>query len=125
MAAAVAIVIFASTLLICAGICLNWLWLKPKKLEKQLRQHGFQGNSYRFWYGDKKEEMSMAKARSKSIPLHHDIAPRILPFLHKHVPNYGMYLVAAYLTQQCFRFMYVISEWPKNGYFNESSLEYD
>ncbi|KAK1401744.1 Cytochrome P450, family 72, subfamily A, polypeptide 15 [Heracleum sosnowskyi] len=86
MAAAIVAIAFAAL----AWMALNWLWLRPKKLEKQLRQQGFQGNSYRFWFGDKKEEESMlTEARSKPIPLHHDIAPRILPFLHKHVSSYG------------------------------------
>ncbi|GAY66724.1 hypothetical protein CUMW_251090 [Citrus unshiu] len=26
---------------------LNWVWLKPKKLEKFLRKQGFSGNSYK------------------------------------------------------------------------------
>ncbi|KAK1401745.1 Secologanin synthase [Heracleum sosnowskyi] len=89
---AVAILVFvASTLLICAWMALNRLWLKPKKLEKQLRQHGFQGNSYRFWFGDKKQELAMLiEAKSKPIPLyHHDIAPRVVPGLHKIVSDYG------------------------------------
>ncbi|KAK1401743.1 Secologanin synthase [Heracleum sosnowskyi] len=88
---AVAIAFVAFTVLICAWMALNWLWLRPKKLEKQLRQHGYQGNSYRFWSGDKKEERSMlTEAESKPIPLYnHDIAPRVVPFLHKHVSSYG------------------------------------
>ncbi|KAK1401746.1 Secologanin synthase [Heracleum sosnowskyi] len=90
MAAAI-LVFVASIILIFAWMALNRLWLKPKKLEKQLRQHGYQGNSYGFWFGDKKEELSMlTEAESKPIPLYnHDIAPRVVPVLHKLVSDYG------------------------------------
>lgn len=97
MEAAVAIVIVASTFLMCAWMTLYRLWLKPKKLEKQLRQQGFRGNSYRLWFGDKKEEVSMLiQAKSKPIPLyHHDIAPRVVPVLHKLVSEYGILFISA------------------------------
>lgn len=100
MEAALAIVFVASTLLICAWMTLYRLWLKPKNLEKQLRQLGFEGNSYRFWFGDKKEEVSMLiEAKSKPIPLYnHQIAPRVVPVLHQLVSRYGMYLVGFYYS---------------------------
>lgn len=102
-AAVVAILFVALTILICAWMALNWLWLRPKKQEKQLRKQGFQGSSYRFWFGDNKEELSMlTEAISKPIPLQHDIASRIVPFLHKHVSSYGMYLVVLYYSVMCF-----------------------
>ncbi|KAL8155498.1 cytochrome P450 CYP72A219-like [Apium graveolens] len=91
MEAAIVRVCVASVLLLCAWTALYRLWLKPKKLEKQMRQHGFQGNPYRFWFGDKKEEVAMLiEANSKPLPLyHHDIAPRVIPVLHKLVSHYG------------------------------------
>ncbi|KAJ8571054.1 hypothetical protein K7X08_038026 [Anisodus acutangulus] len=70
---------------------LNYLWFKPKDLEKQLRQQGFKGNSYKFLYGDMKEMKKMGEeAMSKPINFSHDtIWPRVSPFIHKTITNYG------------------------------------
>ncbi|KAK1582082.1 hypothetical protein Q3G72_011686 [Acer saccharum] len=68
----------------------NWVWLRPKKMEKYLRQQGLSGNSYRFLYGDLKDYSIMSKqAKSTPINLTHDISPRVLPFNHKLLHNYG------------------------------------
>ncbi|KAK0599808.1 hypothetical protein LWI29_008809 [Acer saccharum] len=68
----------------------NWVWLRPKKMEKYLRQQGLSGNSYRFLYGDLKDYSIMSKqAKSTPINLTHDISPRVLPFDHKLLHNYG------------------------------------
>ncbi|XP_006364092.1 cytochrome P450 CYP72A219-like [Solanum tuberosum] len=77
---------------------LNWVWFKPKKLEKCLRQQGFKGNSYKFLFGDVKEMMKMGKeALSKPIDFSHDmIWPRVMPFFHKTINNYGKNCFAWY-----------------------------
>lgn len=79
--------------LIWAWRILNWVWFKPKMLEKCLRQQGFKGNSYKFLFGDVKEMMKMGKeALSKPIDFSHDMTwPRVMPFFHKTINNYGMY----------------------------------
>ncbi|KAK6230853.1 hypothetical protein QUC31_002371 [Theobroma cacao] len=70
---------------------LDWVWLKPKRLERCLRKQGLRGNSYRFLSGDIKESSDMSKqARSKPMPLSDDIAQYVSPFLHQTVKNYGM-----------------------------------
>ncbi|KAD3641965.1 hypothetical protein E3N88_31189 [Mikania micrantha] len=33
----------------------NWVWLRPKAMEKSLREQGLTGNRYRFFFGDLKE----------------------------------------------------------------------
>nr|ABC69390.1 CYP72A53v1 [Nicotiana tabacum] len=70
---------------------LNYVWLKPKELEKYLRQQGFKGNSYKFLFGDMKETKKMGEeAMSKPINFSHDmIWPRVMPFIHKTITNYG------------------------------------
>ncbi|XP_010683652.2 cytochrome P450 72A397 [Beta vulgaris subsp. vulgaris] len=69
---------------------LNWLWLKPKHLEMQLRKQGFSGNRYRLLYGDMKESSKMAKeAISSPIEISDDIVPRVQPFTHQIVKNFG------------------------------------
>ncbi|KAK0597235.1 hypothetical protein LWI29_023237 [Acer saccharum] len=74
----------------------EWVWLKPKKVEKWLRQQGFSGNSYRFLHGDMKD-MSAMRIQATAKPIssgadshgHHNIVPRILPFNHHIITVYG------------------------------------
>lgn len=73
---------------------LNWIWLTPKKLEKQLRQQGFNGKSYGLLsLGDIREMVKMSEeAKSKPIGLSGDILPRVLPVDLHTIANYGMLL---------------------------------
>ncbi|XP_063935032.1 cytochrome P450 72A397 [Daucus carota subsp. sativus] len=66
-------------------------WLRPKKVEKRLREIGFKGNSYRFFYGDAKEmEQMRIRVLSKPIDLSSDdIASRVLPYHHYLAQKYG------------------------------------
>lgn len=69
---------------------MNWVWLQPRCLEKCLREMGFRGNSYRLLVGDMKEVLKMdEEAKSKAIKFSHDIVPRIMPFIHKTIIDYG------------------------------------
>ncbi|XP_073123463.1 cytochrome P450 72A225-like [Henckelia pumila] len=69
---------------------LNWAWLRPKKMEKQLRQQGFNGKSYRFLIGDSKEIIATSQeARSKPMNFSNDIIPRVFAVFHEYVKNYG------------------------------------
>ncbi|XP_022848536.1 cytochrome P450 CYP72A219-like isoform X1 [Olea europaea var. sylvestris] len=68
----------------------NWLWFRPRKIEKYLRAQGFSGNPYRPIHGDSKEMAAMIKqANSKPINLSDDIIPRALPFHHHIINKYG------------------------------------
>ncbi|XP_030492227.2 cytochrome P450 CYP72A219 [Cannabis sativa] len=68
----------------------DWVWLRPKRLEKGLRKQGFKGNPYRFLFGDLKESSKLIKeATSKPINLSDDVNPRIFPFLDLTVKKYG------------------------------------
>ncbi|KAM1001022.1 hypothetical protein ACFX2I_007597 [Malus domestica] len=90
--ATIGAVLVGITVIIIAGAwrLLNWLWLRPKKLERYLRQQGLTGNSYRFYTGDMKEISTMIKqAYSKPVSLSHDIAPRVIPFDYQLVNTYG------------------------------------
>lgn len=69
---------------------LNWIWLKPKQLEKLLREQGFSGNPYRVLFGDMKDSSKLAReAMSKAIDLSDNIAPRVQPFVNQIVRTYG------------------------------------
>ncbi|XP_068338705.1 cytochrome P450 CYP72A219-like [Pyrus communis] len=81
--ATIGAVLVGITVIVIAGAwrLLNWLWLRPKKLERYLRQQGLTGNSYRFYTGDMNEISTMIKqAYSKPVNLSHDIARRVIPF---------------------------------------------
>ncbi|KAL3509074.1 hypothetical protein ACH5RR_028475 [Cinchona calisaya] len=77
-------------LLFCAWRALNFVWLRPRKLEKCLRAIGLNGNSYRPVYGDFNDiAMMLKEANSKPINLSDDIVPRILPFFIETIKKYG------------------------------------
>lgn len=82
--------IVSATILVSFWRVLDWVWLRPKKLERCLRQQGLDGNPYRFLYGDTIENSEMIRrARSKPISLSDDIASYVTPFLCQTVKNYG------------------------------------
>ncbi|PRQ30804.1 putative secologanin synthase [Rosa chinensis] len=84
--------VFISIIVRWAWSVLDWVWLKPKKLERCLREQGLQGNSYRFFYGDLKENsilLKHAKSKPMNLSTSHDIAPRLIPFLDQTVKTYG------------------------------------
>ncbi|PIA26893.1 hypothetical protein AQUCO_08600043v1 [Aquilegia coerulea] len=82
--------VFAILVISCAWKALNWVWLKPKKIEKFLREQGIKGYSYKFLYGNTKELASLStEARSKPMDLSHHIAPRIMPFVDQTVQKFG------------------------------------
>ncbi|PSR92933.1 Cytochrome P450 CYP72A219 like [Actinidia chinensis var. chinensis] len=82
---------FCCVFVIWAWSVFKWVWLRPKKLERCLRQQGLTGNSYKLLFGDLKENSNMMKeAKAKPINLSNDIAPRVIPFIHQSVKNYGM-----------------------------------
>ncbi|KAH6780833.1 cytochrome P450 [Perilla frutescens var. hirtella] len=69
---------------------LNWVWIRPKKIEKQLRAQGLTGNPYRLLYGDTNDMAAMIKeAKSTPIKLSDDIVPRVLPLHHHIIKKYG------------------------------------
>lgn len=75
---------------------LNWVWLKPKKLEKSLQEQGYKGNSYRLLKGDAIEFSRMTKeASSTAMPISHDITSHVLPFEHYISNKYGKLMLHA------------------------------
>ncbi|KAI5440462.1 hypothetical protein KIW84_010078, partial [Lathyrus oleraceus] len=76
--------------LICAWRVLNLMWLRPKKLEKVLREQGLHGNSYRIFVGDVMDLYKMEKeAKSKPMNLSDDIVQRVSPYLQKSLKILG------------------------------------
>ncbi|KAI4326005.1 hypothetical protein MLD38_031363 [Melastoma candidum] len=74
----------------CLWMTAEWVWLKPKRAERLLRRQGFVGNPYRLLSGDLKETGRMlVQASSRPIGLDDEILPRIVPFVHRTIKNYG------------------------------------
>ncbi|KAL6977702.1 hypothetical protein U1Q18_026491 [Sarracenia purpurea var. burkii] len=74
----------------------NWVWLKPRKLERCLRNQGLAGNSYRLLFGDMKDNATMfQRAKSASMAISDDdIGPRVQPFLHNSIiVTHGIYVL--------------------------------
>ncbi|KAE8124614.1 hypothetical protein FH972_019481 [Carpinus fangiana] len=81
----VVVVVLAS-----AWTVLRWVWVRPKTLERCLREQGLTGNSYRLLFGYLKESSKMtSQAMSTPINFTNDIAPSVVPFFHQNVNNYG------------------------------------
>ncbi|XP_050371265.1 cytochrome P450 72A397-like [Argentina anserina] len=71
---------------------LDWLWFKPKKLERLLREQGLKGNSYRFMYGDLKEIANLveqASSKPMNLSTSHDLVPRVAPIQDQTLKTYG------------------------------------
>ncbi|KAJ4886702.1 hypothetical protein Rs2_26450 [Raphanus sativus] len=68
----------------------NWVWVKPKKLESYLRRLGLPGTPYTPLVGDIKKNVKMLmEARSKPISVTDDITPRLLPLALKMFNSHG------------------------------------
>ncbi|KAL6529780.1 hypothetical protein OROGR_015403 [Orobanche gracilis] len=69
---------------------LNWVWFRPKRLEKFLRNQGLHGNSYRLLLGDMKDLISVTEQEQpKSIQISDHLPPHILPYYHQIITKYG------------------------------------
>ncbi|KAL8267243.1 hypothetical protein R6Q59_004587 [Mikania micrantha] len=67
----------------------NWVWLRPKRMEKGLREQGLAGNRYRFLFGDLKEVAQMTEqAKLQPVKLSESIVPRVIPFYYKSANIY-------------------------------------
>ncbi|KAL5997481.1 hypothetical protein ACLOJK_008411 [Asimina triloba] len=68
----------------------NYAWLTPKRLERELRKQGIHGPPYKSLSGNLIDNArAMMEARTKPMELSHRIVPRVLPFIHQTMANYG------------------------------------
>ncbi|KAH9625025.1 hypothetical protein KSS87_017320 [Heliosperma pusillum] len=69
---------------------INRFWLKPKKIEKLLRQQGLNGNSYKLFVGDVMEiYKESTTAFQQPISFSTDHLPRITGFFYKSIQKHG------------------------------------
>ncbi|KAI4321785.1 hypothetical protein MLD38_035128 [Melastoma candidum] len=77
-------------LLVTAWSALNWVWFRPRKLERFLRQQGLSGNPYRFLSGDLRDSaLMLSQAQSRPSSVSDDVKTRVLPFLHQVIKTHG------------------------------------
>nr|WAU86878.1 birch protein [Betula platyphylla] len=82
-------ILVAVTMVTVGWRILNWVWVRPKYLERRLREQGFAGNPYRIFFGDLKESSMMSKqANSKPINFSDDISPRVVLIFHHTLEKY-------------------------------------
>ncbi|KAI7724657.1 hypothetical protein M8C21_006391 [Ambrosia artemisiifolia] len=77
---------------LCVWKMVNIVWVRPKRLEKYLRNQGFNGNKYKLLYGDMKElSMMIQKSKSKHINIDEEdeVLPHIAAFNHQSLQKYG------------------------------------
>ncbi|KAJ4976084.1 hypothetical protein NE237_001190 [Protea cynaroides] len=69
---------------------LKWIWWKPKKLERLLKEQGIKITPYNLLMDDLKENYrQFVEAQSKPMNLSHDIIPRVIPFHLQTIQKYG------------------------------------
>ncbi|CAH9092001.1 unnamed protein product [Cuscuta europaea] len=86
-----AVCVFLASLAILLWGVMDWVWFKPKKLERCLKQQGFKGNPYRILSGDMKDALNMLTL-SNSDPMNPSddyIAPRLIPYFLHLIKEYG------------------------------------
>lgn len=94
--------LFLAYVVVIAWRLLNWVWIKPKRLEKILRNQGFKGSSYKLLYGDMKELAAAKKlARSKPISLSDDFLPLAAPTVHMAMSKHGDQFLHSYSLFTC------------------------
>ncbi|XP_020233595.1 11-oxo-beta-amyrin 30-oxidase [Cajanus cajan] len=73
----------------------EWVWVRPKRVEKVLRTQGFDGNPYRVLIGDTREMYRVLLQAAKSqkptnfLSDHNDVAPHLTTFNHHIVNKFG------------------------------------
>ncbi|PWA87100.1 cytochrome P450 [Artemisia annua] len=75
-----------------AWTVVRWVWLRPRAIEKCLRQQGLNGPPYKLLHGDMKQMSAMARhtaMNAKPIGFSDDFLPVILPFYHHIIHTYG------------------------------------
>lgn len=71
----------------------RWVWLKPKAMDKFLRDQGLNGTPYKFLFGDMKKMLHMtSQAKLTLIKLTDSIVPRVMPFFYASAKTYGTYV---------------------------------
>ncbi|KAI7740430.1 hypothetical protein M8C21_002365 [Ambrosia artemisiifolia] len=84
----------ALVVLLCTWKIVNIVWVRPKKLEKFLKNQGFNGNNYKFLFGDMKQLSTIfqeSKSQSKHINIDDgdEVLSHVVAFSLKSLKKYG------------------------------------
>nr|XP_018678828.1 PREDICTED: cytochrome P450 72A15-like [Musa acuminata subsp. malaccensis] len=80
----------AGLLLVVAVWVVYFVWWTPRRLERALRPQGLDGTPYRFPHGDREQSARLDReVHAKPMPFSHSIIPRVAPFTHRTVSQYG------------------------------------
>ncbi|KAL7114206.1 hypothetical protein ACP275_04G105900 [Erythranthe tilingii] len=84
----VSLIILISNIIILVGV--HNIWWKPKRIENHFLKQGIKGPKYELLLGSLKALSSLNLiASAESMPLSHDILPRVLSFYHHWRKIYG------------------------------------
>ncbi|KAI3803542.1 hypothetical protein L1987_31698 [Smallanthus sonchifolius] len=70
----------------------QWVWLRPRAIERCLRKQGLNGPPYRLLHGDMKQMATMARqavANARPVSFSDDFLPTVMPFYHHVIHKYG------------------------------------
>ncbi|KAH6829949.1 Cytochrome P450 superfamily protein [Perilla frutescens var. hirtella] len=89
------LIISSFFLIFLVKIFVHDLWWIPTRIEKHFMKQGIKSPKYEFFLGNLREISSYSlMASAESMPLSHDILPRVLAFFHIWKKIYGsMYLI--------------------------------
>lgn len=76
----------------CAARAVEWAWLRPRRLQRELRAQGVRGTAYRPPVGDAPLADRLgreARSRPPLPPGFHGIVPRALPLVHHGMKEHG------------------------------------
>ncbi|KAK9071510.1 hypothetical protein SSX86_010079 [Deinandra increscens subsp. villosa] len=81
----------ALVLVVCFWKMINMVWIRPKKLEKILRNQGLNGNKYRLLFGDMKEFSMFQRSRAKHIDIDNgeEVLSHVVPFPYHALQKHG------------------------------------
>ncbi|XP_042477325.1 cytochrome P450 72A397-like [Macadamia integrifolia] len=86
----VVMVTLGSLILWCVWKLLDFFWLQPKKLERLLREQGYDLTPYKFPFGNMFDYAKMQmESESKPIKITHAIAERVAPWNLQIIRTYG------------------------------------
>ncbi|XP_058101145.1 cytochrome P450 CYP72A616-like isoform X5 [Magnolia sinica] len=90
--------VYLSNLLVIASVLIlpwvwkvfNYVWWRPKMLERTLKKQGIHGPPYKLLSGNIVDNFrALKEAQAKPMGLSHQIVPRVAPFHLQTVKNYG------------------------------------
>ncbi|KAK1421476.1 hypothetical protein QVD17_23835 [Tagetes erecta] len=67
----------------------NMVWLRPKRLEKILKNQGFKGNKYKLFFGDMKEMSQRSKSKHIDIDNGEEVLSQVVAFSHQSLQKHG------------------------------------